>query len=152
VPDGPGGLDDGEIVSSARFPALASVVALMAQGELLQALDELSVLLQSDDANLRPRAVLLLARINEAGGNTAQMLHAYEVAAASGHPEVAPFAAAILGGKLLELGQPKPARRALRQAARAPDPQVREAAQATLDALSTARPRRPWRLFGPRTH
>ncbi|MCW2906059.1 MAG: hypothetical protein JWL68_848 [Actinomycetia bacterium] len=33
------------------------------------------------------------------------------VAAVSGHPEVAPFASAVLGGKLLELGQPGPARR-----------------------------------------
>jgi hypothetical protein len=35
-----------------------------------------------NDADLRPGAVLLLARINEVGGNTAQMLPAYEVAAA----------------------------------------------------------------------
>jgi HEAT repeat protein len=145
VPVSGGDLDDSDLVAESRFPALARVIELMGQGELLRALDELGVLLDTGDEDLRPRAVLLLGRINEARGNTAQMLHAYEVAAASGHPEVAPFASAVLGGKLLELGQPGPARRALKKAAQASDPQVREAAETALRAMSRPRWQPPWR-------
>jgi hypothetical protein len=138
-PDDSAELDDSAVVATARFPALARVVELMGQGEALRALDELGVLLDSDDQDLRPRAMLLLARINEARGNKDQMLHAYQVAAASGHPEAAPFAAALMGLELLERGQVRAARRALRQAARAQDPQVRQAAETALRALSTRR-------------
>jgi hypothetical protein len=139
VPVSGGDLDDSDLVAESRFPALARVIDLMGQGELLRALDELGVLLDTGDEDLRP------GRINEARGNTAQMLHAYEVAAASGHPEVAPFASAVLGGKLLELGQPGPARRALKKAAQASDPQVREAAETALRAMSRPRWQPPWR-------
>lgn len=145
------GFVDRDVVSVSRFPALGRVIDLMAQGELLPALDELGILLEAADEDLRPRAVLLLARVNEARGDTEQMLRAYEVAAASGHPDVAPFASAVLGGKLLELGQVGAARRALRRAARAADPQVRHAAESALQALSRPRWRPPWGRRPPAT-
>ena len=138
----PGG--PGELGSDRPYPALARVVELLGQGEMMRALDELDSLLDSDDADLRPRAVLLLARINEARGETEQMLRAYQVAAASGHPDVAPFAAVVLGGKLLELGRLGPARRLFRQATDAADPEVRDAARSALDAMPRPWPR--WRL------
>jgi hypothetical protein len=152
-----------------RYPALGRVVRLLAAGEVEAGLAELGVLIDSDDRDLQPRAVLLLGRVNEARGNVAGMLNAYRSAAGSGHPEVAAFASFQLGLTLLDLGQTGlarralnqavgpslgalmlginlvdaeqfgPARRALKRAARARDPRVREAASAALDQLPSPR-------------
>ncbi|MFJ9842375.1 hypothetical protein ACIRYZ_18200 [Kitasatospora sp. NPDC101155] len=73
-------------------PALARVIELMGQVEMVRAFNELGVLLDSEDWDPQPRAVLLLARFNEARGEVEPMLRAYGVAATSEHPEIAPLA------------------------------------------------------------
>jgi len=127
----PSDLDD----STAHFPEVARVVKLMAEGEFARGLEELGSLLDSSDPELRPRAFLILGRLNEARRDWNNARLAYEIAASSGHPEVAPFAGLMLAGALLELDQQRHAVDALKQAARAADPKVRDAAEAALRAL-----------------
>jgi hypothetical protein len=126
-----------------RYPELANVVRLLGEGEITAGLDALGPLITSSDPDLRPRAILLLGRINEARGDTEHMLRAYRVAAESGHPEVAPFARAELGLKLIDLGRIREARRELRRAAATGDPAVREIVDAARTLLPKRRGRRP---------
>jgi hypothetical protein len=123
-----------------RYPALARVVTLIGDKDFATAFDELGRLLESEDADVRPRALLLLGRINQARGDMARAMEAYALAADSGHPEVGPFACLIVGEALLGLGKIKPARQLLRRARRAADADTRRLAEAALE-----RTRRRWR-------
>ena len=128
-----------------RFPALAHVIDLMGRGEVTEGFEALNLVIESGDPDLVPRAVLLHARFLEARGDLDGMVRCYRIAAASGHAEVAPFAAALLGGVLLERGELRAARAAFAQAARtATDRQVRDTALTGLRALPKRRWRWPW--------
>lgn len=123
------------VVGGSEYPALGRVIGLLAQGQLMPALDALDALVSVPDRDVQPRAILLLAWINEEQGNTEYMMNAYAHAADSGHPQIAPYASLRLAGKFLDHGDVTQARRFLKRAARAADPDVSGTARRALDAL-----------------
>jgi hypothetical protein len=129
----------GHDLGEGRYPALARVVRLLAEGDFTTAFTELNSLITSDDPDLRPRAVLLLGRIYVARGDMPRALEAFGIAASSGHPEVSPFAWLVLGEAMLGLGMDRPARRLLRRARRANDPETRRLADEAMERLPVRR-------------
>jgi tetratricopeptide (TPR) repeat protein len=97
----------------------------------------LTVVSESGDAEVAPRAALNLGVLLADQGDPQGARAAYQQAIDSGHPEQAPTAASKLGVLLVAQGDPQGARAAYQQAIDSGDPMLRELAEEVLAGLSS---------------